>query len=355
MKTLSILLIGLLLAFPLACTDTSATSASDPIDVLPTRATDPQAEMVKFTSGIRVVYQDSKGHYWLGSDHEGVCRFDGKAYTYFDMAEVGCLNQVVTMQEDQFGTMWFGTNKGVCCYREGVLQALRPDVTVSPGNGQGALAPSDLWLIAGGTDIYRVVEGRAHLLPSQFHQRGGLEFDGVVTDLAKGKGGRLWIASYGGVAGFDGAAWTMINDSTLGLNEDSVKLHIRGILEDSRERLWIGNNGIGVLLRQGDTIFNFSAQMGLVQHTPVGKPSPSGTLMHVFAIGEDAQGHIWFGDRDTGAWEYDGHTIQNHDIDPALSSKMIWDIYQDHHGNLLFGMADGGVYRFDGKGFARVL
>jgi hypothetical protein len=30
-----------------------------------------------------------------------------------------------------------------------------------------------------------------------------------------------------------------------------------------------------------------------------------------FAIEEDSEGNIWFGDRDTGAWRYDGKTVMS--------------------------------------------
>jgi hypothetical protein len=355
MKPLFSLLIALLLVIPLSCMDRSAGQASGSSDVLPARAADPQAEMVKFTSGIRAIFQDSRGHYWLGSDQEGLCRFDGKGFTYYDLEDVGCINQVVSIQEDEFGTVWIGTNKGVCSYRDGVVQSLMPDIGMSPRYGQWALSATDLWMVGGGTDIHRIDEGRAQRLASPFLQPNEPDDLWVVTEIAKGGTDRVWIASYGAVVGYDGADWTLIQDSSLGFDGDSVFLHIRSIYEDSRERLWIGNNGIGVLLRQGDTIVNFSEQMGLVQHTPVGKVSPPGTLMHVFAIGEDAEGNIWFGDRDTGAWRFDGRYMENYDIDPALTSKMIWDIYRDPHGNLLFGMAAGGVYLWDEEGFARVL
>jgi ligand-binding sensor domain-containing protein len=85
-----------------------------------------------------------------------------------------------------------------------------------------------------------------------------------------------------------------------------------------------------------------------------GSRSPAGTLEHVFAIAEDKQGHLWFGDRDTGAWRYDGKTMRHLPVDPALKTPHVWCIYQDMDDNLLLGMADKGVYRFDGEGFEQV-
>ena len=130
-------------------------------------------------------------------------------------------------------------------------------------------------------------------------------------------------------------------------------LHIRSVFADSQGRIWIGNNGIGVLLFHGDSVINFSDKNGLI-HTNSSKNgdiSPVGTLEHVFAIEEDSEGNIWFGDRDTGAWKFDGKTMTNYVIDTKLLTQMIWEIYEDKDKNLLFAMGNGGIYKFNGKSF----
>ena len=108
-------------------------------------------------------------------------------------------------------------------------------------------------------------------------------------------------------------------------------------MADSKGRIWIGNNGIGVLLFQRDSVINFSDKNGLI-HTNSsknGNTSPIGTLEHVFAIEEDSEGNIWFGDRDSGAWKYDGRTLKNYSISDTRSKPMIWTIYKDKNGNLV--------------------
>lgn len=129
-------------------------------------------------------------------------------------------------------------------------------------------------------------------------------------------------------------------------------LHIRSVLADSKGRIWIGNNGIGILLLQGNSAINFSDKNGLIHanSSKNGNRSLPGTLEHVFVITEDSEGNIWFGDRDTGVWKFDEKNMINYIIDVKLS-PMVWSIYNDNHNNLLFGMADGGVYKFNGSSF----
>jgi ligand-binding sensor domain-containing protein len=162
----------------------------------------------------------------------------------------------------------------------------------------------------------------------------------------------MWIATYAALFNYDGQTVNIFDHKKL-KRKDNELLHIRSVLADSKGRIWIGNNGIGVLLMEGDSVFNFSEKHNLIHPTSTkkGDISKLGTLEHVFAIEEDSEGNIWFGDRDTGAWKYDGKVVTNYTIDNKLSDPMIWTIYKDKNSRLLFGMADGNVYSFNGKTF----
>jgi ligand-binding sensor domain-containing protein len=72
------------------------------------------------------------------------------------------------------------------------------------------------------------------------------------------------------------------------------------------------------------------------------------------SILEDSHGNIWFGDRDTGAWRYDGETVKNFTEKDGLSTTHIWQIYQSQAGELWFAMGDGSVNRFNGESFERI-
>ena len=74
---------------------------------------------IKFTSGMRCIYQDRNENYWFGSHREGVCLFDGKSFEYFTTEDGLSDNQVRTIQEDAHGNIWFGTANGVSSYKDG--------------------------------------------------------------------------------------------------------------------------------------------------------------------------------------------------------------------------------------------
>lgn len=60
-----------------------------------------KTDTLKFTSGIRAIFQDSKSHYWFGSGKEGESQYDGRSFKYFTINEGLADNQVRSIQEDQ--------------------------------------------------------------------------------------------------------------------------------------------------------------------------------------------------------------------------------------------------------------
>lgn len=317
-------------------------------------------DTLKFKTGIRSILQDSKGNYWFGSDQEGVCKYDGKTFIYYTTENGLCGKQVIYIKEDEAGLIWFGTSSGLCCFDGNKFTAERNgSPTNILGNEQQAawsINKTDLWFPGKiQKELIRIDKGKIHTIkyPIQFPSKGNT-VDYGITGFSKSKNGGLWIAHYSGVSYYDGHAIQCISDSTMQYDGKSKYMHVRSILEDSKGRLWIGNNGIGVQLKEKDSIIHFSEKHNLFKGEIFKVKSPEGTLMHVFAIKEDSKGNIWFGDRDTGAWRFDGKEMKNFKLDSTLATQHIWNIYEDKSGNLLFASGDRGVYNFNGTGFERV-
>ncbi len=314
-----------------------------------------KSDTLKFTSGIRAILQDRNGHYWIGSHSEGVCYYDGHSFQYFDRKSGLPDNQVRSIDEDKTGKIWFGTANGIGSY-DG--QIMRNHTLFVPGlvGKQWKKTENDIWITAGEkAGVYRY-DGRQLdylVLPPLPNKKHGWSY--LVTGIAHGAGNRTWVGTYSAAVAYNGSFFTIINDEALGLDEKTGYLHIRSILEDSKGRLWIGNNGIGVLLKEEGSTINFSEQHNLIhrESSKSGKKSPAGTLEHVFAIAEDKDGNIWFGDRDTGVWKYDGQSMTNYVNDKEAANPMVWTIYVTQDNEILIGKANGRVYSLNGRNFER--
>lgn len=310
--------------------------------------------VLTYTSGIRSILEDNNGNIWFGSHNEGVSYYNGKVFKYFTTDDGLAHNQIRTIQEDKSGNIWFGTSNGVSVYDGSQFRNYRtrsnnPIVNWNDTRG-------DLWFYAGEEDGINRFNGNSmnYLLfpkPKNYSSKNSYG----VTGISKDKDGTIWIATYAALFNYNGISTNIFDNEKLELKDDDV-LHIRSVLADSKGRIWVGNNGIGVLLMENGKTINFSDEHGLIHENSAknGSLSPPGTMEHVFVIEEDSEGNIWFGDRDTGVWRYDGESLTNFDEADGIESNHIWTIYQSNQGELWFGGADpSSVYVFNGTSFER--
>jgi ligand-binding sensor domain-containing protein len=325
---------------------------------------------LKFNSEVRYVFEDSRGNWWFASDGEGVCRFDGENLTYFTEDDGLTSSQIRTILEDDNGDIWFEGGRGLSSY-DGAQITVRTDKDYSTKKNWNK-GDGDLWFkgdesigvneTEGAFGVYRYDGNKLiyHTFPIETKEEG---YYSVSTPAVKGKDGTVWFGTYGAAIGFDGTSFDILDDERLGLNDETGHFHVRALFEDSKGNLWIGNNGIGVLHYDGETITNFSEEQALVAENSTGKGgsrSP-GLLQHVFAIGEDRDGNMWFGDRDSGIWRYDPSTplstdesaMRNFSAEDGATLTFIWQIYQSKSGELLIA-GGGGVLRFNGESFDRI-
>lgn len=316
-------------------------------------------DSLKFNTGIRVIFQDSKGNYWFGSQNEGIGYYDGKSFEYFTVNDGLAHNQIRSIQEDKKGIIWIGTAKGVSSYNGEKFKNYFTDFNSPKLNWN--TTNGDLWFYAGEEDGINRFDGMRNMnyliFPKPVNDDPYKSYG--ITGISKDNEGKVWIATYSALFNYDGKKTKIFNNKNLNLENDDV-LHIRSVLADSKGRIWIGNNGIGVILKEGDSVSHFSKEQeklipmnefkSNIQNNQTNKNTG---LQSVFAIEEDASGNIWFGDRDSGAWKYDGNTLTNFSLNKVQSAPMIWTIYKDNNNNLLFGLANGAVLSFDGKTFVQ--
>ncbi len=323
---------------------------------VPSKSTDPATPELPFREGVRAVFEDHEGNFWLGSHKEGVCRFDGERLTHFTVADGLSDGQVRRIEEGPDGRIWFECGVGLS-YFDGE-RIVTPTDRVHDDRDAWRTAPGDLWFksdpaigVTGAEEvpgIYRYDGESLRWLAFPKELGAADPHSHSVTGFARGAAGRLWFATYGAVIGYDGRGFEVFDDARLGRNDENGHLHVRCVFEDSRGRLWIGNNWIGAFVHDGATTVHFSTQQGLGRRAD-GSPGP---LSRVFAITEDTEGHIWFGTVDQGAWRWDGEHMTAFGPAEGLTSRHVWSFYTDRQGRLWAAGADpSGAFRFDGERF----
>lgn len=318
--------------------------------------------------GVRAILQDRAGNLWIGSHFEGVCRVDREGIRHFTEADGLGDDQVRAIQQAEDGSIWFDTAVGVSRF-DGARIVAAPECEFPPMS-PWALDSHDLWFKAHephgfneterDAGVYRLHDGRLTYLtlPLPLPLRTNTGYS--VTGFAKGKGGRIWIATYDAVFGFDGTAFTIIDGARMGLRPGEGVPHVRCVFEDSRGRVWIGNNGVGAVVVDGDSTAGLAplagtggalARMG-APLTASDAVNRDRSLQRIFSIGEDRDGNIWLGTIGGGAWRYDGHELRQFGAADGLTAPSVMAIHRDRDGVLWLG--GNGVFRFTGTRFERV-
>ena len=313
---------------------------------------------LNYTTGVRSILEDSKGNIWFGSYNEGVSLLQNGELQYFTTENGLSDNQVRSIYEDKNGIIWFECGFGLSRY-DGKEMTISNERNYD-STQKWKLTDNDLYFKGDETAGYNKLEGNPGVYQYDGHmlsyrkfpvtsKLGQENYYSISTPFTKGKNGTLWFGTYGALIGYNGSDFKIINDASLGLNDETGHLHIRSIMEDSKGNLWIGNNGIGVLKYDGKETINFTAQQKLRK-----EDSKSNSLDRIFSIGEDASGNIWFGTVEYGVWRYDGNSMKNFTKEDGLESKHIWTIYKYKQGELwVAGANPSGVYRFNGNSFER--
>jgi ligand-binding sensor domain-containing protein len=344
----------LLIAITISCNSPSKSSKENHIV-----QAKPNNKLLKYTTGVRSILEDSKGSIWFGSYNEGVCLLQNGEFQYFTTDNGLSNNSVWNIYEDKNGIIWFECGQGLSIY-DGQKMTVYKERNYD-STKQWKLSGKDLYFKCDETMGYNKFEqhpgvyqfDRKNLFYRRFYfniKPGQEKSYSISTNFVRSKNGAVWFGTYSALIGYDGSDFKIINDSILGLNSETGYLHIRSIMEDSKGNIWIGNNGIGVLKYDGKKVVNFTDEQKLKKEDTKGN-----SLEQVFSIGEDASGNIWFGTvYESGVWRYDGNSVKNFTKEDGLKSKEIWFIYKSNQGDLWFGGKDpSGVYSFNNQTFER--
>ncbi len=329
---------------------------------------------------------DISGNKWIGTNSNGLIKFDGTKWTVYNTSNSGLPNNnVQSISIDGSGNKWIGTSDyydmtehiwvrgGGLAKFDGINWAVYTESNSDlPSNSVQSIAidgSGNKWI---GTSTY-------HDEIEHIWKEGGLaKFDGInwtvydtsnsglpennVQSIAIDGLGNKWIGTgyYGGLAKFDGTNWTVYNTSNSGLNYDNIT----SIAIDGFGNKWIGSGGcIGL----GNPPQILGKCGGLAKFDGINwtvyKPWDSGLPdYNVNSVLIDGSGNKWIGTHDGLVKFDDTNWILYNPLDSVLPSNYVESIVIDGSGNKWIGTAIiweklinfkwideyGGLAKFDG-------
>ena len=148
----------------------------------------------------------------------------------------------------------------------------------------------------------------------------------AVMAMVKGTNDYIWIATYDGIARFDGHQYTKFNQSTHPVLETNS---FYSLAEDAAGRLYLGSNGGGLYrLYQGE--------ITKIEETNL---LPNNTITALYAEGDS----IWVGTREGLALFYD-NKFQNFKGSERFKGLSIHALERTSYGTLLVGTLSNGLF-----------
>lgn len=225
--------------------------------------------------------EDSDGNIWIATYGGGIHRYDGNEMRHFGQSDGLIDDKTYTLFEDSRNRIWIGTREGISIYENGEFNTL----------------PKSVFPF---THIRKIVEDEAT--------------------------GDFWIATYNsGVIRFDGEMYEQYNTSSGLLNNT-----VMDIKQDREGRLWFATYG-GVAVLENGTITHLTIADGL----------PNNGVIHIYI---DQNGTKWFSTF-SGIASYNGEAMQSISTD-AQSSTISYFMLQDSSSRYWVG-TNRGLYRFD--------
>ncbi|MBL7808529.1 MAG: hypothetical protein JNN28_11965 [Saprospiraceae bacterium] len=172
--------------------------------------------------GVYSSLKDKSGALWMGTQAHGVCRYDGKTFTWF--TEHGLKGPaVLDLYEDSRGNFWFGTNgNGVFQYDGNKLRNVteergltNPDFIKKGKQGPGTLArvwainedvAGNMWFGTPDAGVWQYDGKELH----NYTTSDGLS-DKAIEVIYRDKNGELWFGTNGdGVYKFNGSRFSKV-------------------------------------------------------------------------------------------------------------------------------------------------
>jgi signal transduction histidine kinase/ligand-binding sensor domain-containing protein len=311
---------------------------------------------------VYAIDQTADGYLWIGTE-AGLVRFDGRSFSLIQspIPQLPTIKNILGLETDDRGGLWARLPRPMLLhYRDGIFEDARRDprlfgsvVTAISRSRDGALlfwgeegcivmrrgktqivpAPADftrsavlaiaqtengdIWIGTRDAGLFRLSGGKAIPITN------GLP-DLKVNSLAAARDNRLWVATDGGLACWDGAK----------LTRDGIPRALDGVQSlalalDRDSNLWIATNSLGLVrLNHG--------KVALLE-------DPHHVKNAVTAVFEDREGDLWIGSANNLERLRDSAFV-TYSLPEGLPSGGSHPVYVDSENRMWFPPVDGGLW-----------
>ncbi|WP_255990118.1 two-component regulator propeller domain-containing protein [Chitinolyticbacter albus] len=312
---------------------------------------------------VNVVAIDGRNHKWIGGNR-GLSRFDGTSWTRYTAQSTRqglAPGKVQSIAVDKAGSVWIGTYDDHT--KEGGLSTFDGTrwIAYTPANTGRGLPSADVRAVAVDRNGHQWVgtdrglarfDGKTWTSYTRDNTGGRLPSNNVKA-IAVDLDGSIWVATApekplssakdGGLARFDGSAWTTYTPENTGR---ALTNYVSSIAIDPQGNKWIGTSASLSYRAMGELVRFNNYGWTRYDEKITARSAPAGNIT---AIAIDATGIKWVGTSD-GLFRFDGlrwTQYNRKNTDNALRGDAIQAIAIDEQGRKWIA-AKNGLDRGDG-------
>ncbi len=270
--------------------------------------------------------EDKRGRIWIRGFDDGAWMLDEGRFTRFSMANTLAHDEVHTIYEDKYGSIWMGTLGGVTKFGKAIFEIYDMDSGLPDNHVISVFIDSKerIWF---GTDF-----NTCFLEGSKVHNLGPIaEEDGVEyrpLTFAEDRHQNIYVGTGYRLFKLHGESWERVP-----MLADTVTLTFNDLLVMEDDRLWCATT-TGIYIYQNGSTRIIDQEHGLI-HSEVNALFRSGKQVYCATKG--------------GISVFD--TALNHIRDYTVENGLAWneclDIVQDVAGNVWVATKSRGVSRID--------
>ncbi|MCG3165839.1 MAG: hypothetical protein POELPBGB_01614 [Bacteroidia bacterium] len=320
-------------------------------------------------SQVLSVFQDASGRLWIGTNQEGVARYDGDKFEYFKQINGLANNVVYSIAQGNEGNLYIGTVNGLSIYNgkkfnnyttekglshNGVVKVFKDKKgKILLGTGKGVcvlegdtIIPLKLDSVLDNSTVFNIVEdnkGNTWFCTVQsglflfsggklknYSSANGLKSNYVYSVIQRGTN-NYWIATHEGLYNLENEKITQVK-----VPGTMTDIPFYDFCKDDAGNLWIGSSE-GVFKYRNGEFTKFKKSNGLVDN-------------NIWKIIQDREGNMWFASKTNGLSKLSSEMFYSYNIRDSLPDDNIEAIFQDSSGLYWIGSKRGAT-TFDGKKF----
>ncbi len=301
---------------------------------------------------VPVIYQDSRGVLWFGSDRGGVSRYDGSNFETFAQDENVLRGRTIAITEDKWGHILILSkhpSEGI-----GVISKYNGETFEFFDNGNCMTVDNqgDIW-VGSNNSITRYTSTSSQEPLQEYKIAIGDTTVAKINVIFQSRNGTIWIAGNDAQGVLiiqlkgDLNVWQSTQLKRMeNLPNIPTDRSIHAIAQDADDHIWFG--GQALLMRYNGNVFE------AVFNTPDRTRTQPGTSEQInflekgdLSVKNDTHGRIWFSDNSQLSW-WDGNKLNplrhlNADTNQSRYLKAVFKV-EDAWNNLWFASETGAHF-----------